>query len=96
MAGVEQVTLDGDTVRLRHRGPPGALLAAIAARDVVDLDIREPSLEELFLTYYGDPEGGDGAADVADAGDGADGAGPSGDAGVAPGGDGPAEPATRP
>jgi ABC-2 type transport system ATP-binding protein len=93
VAGVEQVTLDGDTVRLRHRGPPGALLAAIAARDVVDLDIREPSLEELFLTYYGDPEGGDGGADGAG---GADGPGPSGVAGVARRGDGPAEPAARP
>jgi ABC-2 type transport system ATP-binding protein len=58
--GVEQVEVadpsaDGTAVTLRLRGRPGPLLAALAGSPVVDLDIREPSLEELFLTYYGDP-----------------------------------------
>ncbi len=57
--GVEQVVVEGAAVRLRLRGRPGPLLAAIAQASVTDLDIREPSLEELFLTYYGDDGAGD-------------------------------------
>jgi ABC-2 type transport system ATP-binding protein len=34
-------------------GPPGAVLAALAGADVARLDVREPSLEEIFLDYYG-------------------------------------------
>ena len=34
-------------------GPPGAVLAPLAAADVARLDVREPSLEEIFLDYYG-------------------------------------------
>jgi ABC-2 type transport system ATP-binding protein len=35
-------------------GPPGAVLAALADADVIRLDVREPSLEEIFLDYYGE------------------------------------------
>ena len=34
-------------------GPPGAVLRALADADVVRLDVREPTLEEIFLDYYG-------------------------------------------
>jgi ABC-2 type transport system ATP-binding protein len=34
-------------------GPPGAVLGALATADVARLDVREPSLEEIFLDYYG-------------------------------------------
>ena len=34
-------------------GPPGPVLRALADADVVRLDVREPSLEEIFLDYYG-------------------------------------------
>jgi ABC-2 type transport system ATP-binding protein len=34
-------------------GPPGAVLAALADAEVARLDVREPSLEEIFLDYYG-------------------------------------------
>jgi len=54
--GVSEVSVDATTVNLRLRGRPGPLLAAIADAEVVDLDIREPSLEELFLTYYGETD----------------------------------------
>jgi ABC-2 type transport system ATP-binding protein len=54
--GVQQVVVDGNRVTLRLKGDPNALIAALAAHDVHALDIREPSLEELFLTYYGDVE----------------------------------------
>jgi ABC-2 type transport system ATP-binding protein len=35
-------------------GPPNAVLAALADADVTRLDVREPSLEEIFLDYYGE------------------------------------------
>jgi ABC-2 type transport system ATP-binding protein len=35
-------------------GPPGEVLGALAGADVARLDVREPSLEEIFLDYYGD------------------------------------------
>jgi ABC-2 type transport system ATP-binding protein len=52
--GVEEVVVDGSTVTLRLRGGPSPLLAALAPHEVAALDIREPSLEEMFLTFYGD------------------------------------------
>ena len=57
--GVEEVVADGRIVTLRLRGGPAPLLKALAPYEVVALDIREPSLEEMFLTYYGDGERGD-------------------------------------
>ncbi|MCZ2822263.1 ABC transporter ATP-binding protein [Modestobacter sp. VKM Ac-2977] len=38
-------------------GPPAPVLRALADLDVVALDVREPSLEELFLDFYGDTGG---------------------------------------
>jgi ABC-2 type transport system ATP-binding protein len=35
-------------------GPPGPALRAIAAADVINIQVREPTLEEIFLEYYGD------------------------------------------
>jgi ABC-2 type transport system ATP-binding protein len=35
-------------------GPPGEVLGALADAGVTRLDIREPSLEEIFLDYYGE------------------------------------------
>ncbi|MEX5716886.1 ABC transporter ATP-binding protein [Geodermatophilus maliterrae] len=34
-------------------GPPGPVLRALGEADVVRLDVREPTLEEIFLDYYG-------------------------------------------
>jgi ABC-2 type transport system ATP-binding protein len=34
-------------------GAPGPVLRALADADVARLDVREPSLEEIFLDYYG-------------------------------------------
>ncbi|GLY33890.1 ABC transporter ATP-binding protein [Kineosporia sp. NBRC 101731] len=34
-------------------GSPGPVLAALAAADVTAIAVREPSLEEIFLDYYG-------------------------------------------
>jgi ABC-2 type transport system ATP-binding protein len=54
VSGVSEVRADGSRVTLRLKGAPNDLVRALAAHDIIDLDIREPSLEELFLTYYGD------------------------------------------
>ena len=66
VSGVSEARAEGNRVTLRLKGSPNELVRALATYDVVDLDIREPSLEELFLTYYGDVDiGGDGSAAVA-------------------------------
>jgi ABC-2 type transport system ATP-binding protein len=41
-------------VTLALTGPPGPVLRALADADVLRLDVREPSLEEIFLDYYGE------------------------------------------
>lgn len=43
----------GTTVRLHVEGEMGALLAALAGSPVSDMDIERPSLDEIFLAYYG-------------------------------------------
>ncbi|MFI8323853.1 ATP-binding cassette domain-containing protein [Streptomyces sp. NPDC085529] len=54
LTGVEEVEVTGaTTVRFTLTGPPGPALQALAAADVLSLAVREPSLEEIFLSYYG-------------------------------------------
>jgi ABC-2 type transport system ATP-binding protein len=45
-----------DTARLRFSlsGPPAPALRALAAADVTALAMHEPTLEEIFLDYYGE------------------------------------------
>ncbi|CAN5506926.1 ABC transporter ATP-binding protein [soil metagenome] len=54
--GIENVQPDedGHTLHFDLHGAPGPMLAALAGDDVTSIDIREPSLEQLFLAYYGD------------------------------------------
>jgi ABC-2 type transport system ATP-binding protein len=40
-------------LELSLTGPPGAVLRALDGADVAHLEVREPSLEEIFLDYYG-------------------------------------------
>jgi polyether ionophore transport system ATP-binding protein len=40
-------------VTLEVTGPPGAVLRALGEADVERIDVREPTLEEIFLGYYG-------------------------------------------
>jgi len=54
VAGVEGVERTPTGLRLQITGPPGPVLAALAEVDVTGLRSREASLEEIFLTYYGD------------------------------------------
>ena len=50
--GVEHVAVDGHRVRCTVRGSFAPLMRALAGSEVVNLSSHEPSLEELFLTYY--------------------------------------------
>jgi ABC-2 type transport system ATP-binding protein len=56
IAGVSAVAVAGRQLTCQVRGPVGDLLAVLAAARPDSLLSREPSLEELFLTIYGDPQ----------------------------------------
>jgi ABC-2 type transport system ATP-binding protein len=50
--GLEQVTVDGARVSGMYRGSFDPLLAALSGHRVIGFVSREPSLEEIFLSYY--------------------------------------------
>jgi ABC-2 type transport system ATP-binding protein len=53
--GVVGVELLGPSrLRFSLSGPPAPALRALAVADVTALEMREPTLEEIFLDYYGD------------------------------------------
>ncbi len=56
--GVSDVTLDGNQVRLRVDGSADidAVIKQAAQFTVEDIRIEQPTLEEIFLEYYGDKE----------------------------------------
>ncbi len=53
--GVEDVEHDETTVRFRVHGEIDPVIKAIAGHRVEDVEITRPTLEELFLAYYGQP-----------------------------------------
>jgi ABC-2 type transport system ATP-binding protein len=53
--GLDQLEVSGRRVTGILRGETELLLKAIAGQRVVDLHSREPSLEEIFLSYYSVP-----------------------------------------
>jgi ABC-2 type transport system ATP-binding protein len=54
LPGVERVSRPAPgRVVLTLSGPPGPVLRAVSAADIIRLDVREASLEEIFLDYYG-------------------------------------------
>lgn len=55
LPGVSDVSLVGDAIKLRLSGDFDPLLRAIQDSYVFDVHVREPSLEEIFLAYYGNP-----------------------------------------
>jgi ABC-2 type transport system ATP-binding protein len=59
LSGVQGVTnvrqLSPSRLSLTLTGSPAAALRMLANAEIVDLDVREPSLEEIFLEYYGQP-----------------------------------------
>lgn len=53
--GVESLEAEGTaSVRFTLNGSPGPALRVLAGGDVATLAVREPSLEEIFLAYYGE------------------------------------------
>jgi ABC-2 type transport system ATP-binding protein len=56
-AGVEDVKVEGQRVTCTVRGSMGPLLHAIRDMKVIDLVSTEPSLEEIFLSYYSEGAG---------------------------------------
>jgi ABC-2 type transport system ATP-binding protein len=63
--GVTVVGHDGDAITLQVTGELDALVKALAAYPVSDLETERPSLEEIFLTYY-QPAAGDGQPQAAE------------------------------
>ena len=54
--GVSNVhQLSPSRLSLTLTGPPAAALRMLASAEVLALEVREPSLEEIFLEYYGQP-----------------------------------------
>ena len=52
VSGIEGV--DGERLRFSLSGSPAPALRALAMADVTALVMREPTLEEIFLDYYGE------------------------------------------
>jgi ABC-2 type transport system ATP-binding protein len=59
LPNVGNVEAQGNLIRLTVDGSVDAVVKAAARHDVVDIASHEPSLEEIFLRYYGseDPDG---------------------------------------
>ena len=55
LAGLEGLAIDGHRASGLYRGSFDQLLRAIADTPVVTLESREPTLEEVFLSYYSGP-----------------------------------------
>jgi ABC-2 type transport system ATP-binding protein len=56
MEGTNQVEADGKTLKLQLLGDFDPLLRAVSDGYVEDIRIHEPSLEEIFLAFYGNGE----------------------------------------
>ena len=54
--GVHDVSIEGTRVSVSFKGEMATLLRAAMAHDLVNLNSDEADLEEIFLTYYRDPE----------------------------------------
>jgi ABC-2 type transport system ATP-binding protein len=61
LEGVNNVVIDGTTIECDVAGPIGPLLRALTDIGVTHMTTREPSLEEVFISHYGEPRaaGGD-------------------------------------
>jgi ABC-2 type transport system ATP-binding protein len=58
LPGITVKSAGANVLRCEVAGSVGPLLAAVAGKDVVSLRTREPSLEEIFLHYYGSADAG--------------------------------------
>lgn len=53
MAGVTNLSQENHTIRFFYKGNARALIAAISKCEFDDIIIEDPSLEEIFMHYYG-------------------------------------------
>jgi len=54
LAGVSDVSREDDSIRFRVTGELDPVIKLAAQYHVIDLTYEEPSLEEIFLEYYGE------------------------------------------
>ena len=54
--GVSDVVIDGSVLSCTTMGSPDALIKAVARYEVVKLVSREPGLEDIVLSYFGEGE----------------------------------------
>ena len=59
LPGVQRIEVQGDLVHLTVAGHLDAVVKSAARYEVVDITSNEPTLEEVFLTFYGEGENGD-------------------------------------
>jgi hypothetical protein len=52
VAGVSDVSVDGKVIRLQLSGDFDPLLRALSGSYVEDVEVQEPTLEEIFLRFY--------------------------------------------
>lgn len=56
LAGAREITHDGATTSFLYNGEISALLGKLSSLPLINADISEPELEEIFLHYYEDGE----------------------------------------
>lgn len=56
VAGVQALTINGDTAKMRLSGDFDPILRAIGDHYVSAIHVEEPSLEEVFLAFYGEKQ----------------------------------------
>ena len=61
--GAQDVSTDGTHANFLFAGGANALTHALASLDLVNVDVSEPSLEEVFLRYYGSEDNAAGGRD---------------------------------
>jgi ABC-2 type transport system ATP-binding protein len=59
LPGVQRIEVQGDLVHLTVAGHLDAVVKAAARYEVVDITSNEPTLEQVFLTFYGEGENSD-------------------------------------
>ncbi|MFB6131393.1 MAG: ATP-binding cassette domain-containing protein [Salinigranum sp.] len=62
--GVVDLALTGQDAQFTFAGDYNALLDRLAEHDVIDLDVEEPPLEDVFMHFYGEADDRPGGSDV--------------------------------
>ena len=54
LQGVQDLEVEQNILRCTIKGKPDALIKSVARFEVLSLVTYEPSLEDIFLSYYGE------------------------------------------